>query len=269
MLVPTEQVHRINQQQEARQRAVDAYRRNILLPDVALADRRVPYTPVIKGEDGLEITAERRAQIMAEAGVKPMFALDEAGIARPTGETYGDKFDHVTPERLGESAEKNRHEMMIVLPRELTDEDITSAQEEMTGRAMWIGELENRTKCGVYGGNCVYTTNVGAVSNHEELVTAVLTACRRMREAAEDDEIQLYALMGPETKQAIDGVLVKAGKKPSRRLCGMIIRESREADTGVRINVSGVDTPDAPYARVFLHADTYDFEPEAQETENG
>ncbi len=98
------------------ERALAAYRQNIAMPDVHIADRTVAFVPVILGEDGQELTPERRRQLMAEARVRPMFDV----FGEPTGEQYTGAFNTViAQERLGESAERNRPPIRIVQPREL------------------------------------------------------------------------------------------------------------------------------------------------------
>ncbi len=71
--------------------------------------------PKIVGEDGEELTIERRRELMA--GKKPM--CDENGELR-SDENYTEQFDDdIEQERLGKTAEENRPGMRIVQPREL------------------------------------------------------------------------------------------------------------------------------------------------------
>lgn len=108
---------RISAHQQARQQAIDAYKAGIALPDVHIADRTKPIGPLkVVGEDGQEMTVERRRQLMEAAGKRPMFNPD----GTPTGEVYTNAFDKVVePERFGKSAEENRHTMRVVKPVEL------------------------------------------------------------------------------------------------------------------------------------------------------
>jgi len=98
------------------ERIVSAYRQNVALPDVHIADRESEFEPVVVAEDGEELTPERRVQLMREAGVKPMF--DEQG--KPTDQTYLGVFDDlIDQERMGKTAEENRPGYRVVQPREL------------------------------------------------------------------------------------------------------------------------------------------------------
>jgi hypothetical protein len=128
---------RIGQHQEARQRAIEAYRAGIALPDVHIADR-TDTSQVIKvvGEDGQEMTMERRRELMEKSGKRPMFNPD----GTPTGEVYTNAFDPlVEPERFGKSAEENRPPIRIVKPREL---DITAVIQEVEARKVDLTKLD-------------------------------------------------------------------------------------------------------------------------------
>lgn len=107
-------VRRISMVQLQKEKAISAYRRNIALPDVHIADRDEEYVPKVVGEDGEELTIERRRQLMA--GKKPMF--DSKG--EETQEVYTDKFDEdIEAEPLGKTAVENRPGIRVVRPREL------------------------------------------------------------------------------------------------------------------------------------------------------
>ncbi len=111
----TKAVHSINVAQMKAEKAISAYRHNIALPDVHIADRNEEFVPKIVGEDGEELTIERRRELMA--GKKPM--CDENGELR-SDENYTEQFDDdIEQERLGKTAEENRPGMRIVQPREL------------------------------------------------------------------------------------------------------------------------------------------------------
>lgn len=110
-------VHTVRADVLAADRAIMAYRNNIAAPDIAIADRTVPYVPVVLGEDGQELTPERRAQLMRESGAKPMF--NERGKLRP-GLDYRQSFDRVIDtEELGRSAVNARPGYRVVRPREI------------------------------------------------------------------------------------------------------------------------------------------------------
>jgi len=114
--IETQLVRRLDMTEVSMQRAVNAYRNGLALPDVHIADRDEKFVPRVVGEDGQELTVERRAQLMRDAGVKPMF--DEEG--HETAEHYVSAFESVIgQERFGESAERNRRGMRIVTAREL------------------------------------------------------------------------------------------------------------------------------------------------------
>jgi len=102
--------------ERAKDRVIAAYRENILLPEVALADRFAPEEiPPALGEDGEELTYERRVELMQKAGVKPM--IDENGkrvkqdyVALTTGV--------VKSEQLGASSTKFRRPVRLVQARD-------------------------------------------------------------------------------------------------------------------------------------------------------
>jgi hypothetical protein len=83
---------------------------NIALPDLYVIDRADTKPPPCLGEDGQEMTFERRQQLMA--GKKPMFDATDPNdmtTAKFTGTDYTKAFDNdITQEKLGESAIKNR-----------------------------------------------------------------------------------------------------------------------------------------------------------------
>lgn len=106
----------------ATDRAIIAYRNNIAPPEIAIADRTVEYVPTVVGEDGKEITPERRAQLMQESGAEPMFNAE----GKPNeGVNYLGVFDRVIEtERLGKSAEDARPGYRVVRPREVELENL-------------------------------------------------------------------------------------------------------------------------------------------------
>jgi len=77
-------VRHINASELSMERIVSAYRQNVALPDVHIADRESEFEPVVVAEDGEELTPERRVQLMREAGVKPMFDEQGKPTTRPT-----------------------------------------------------------------------------------------------------------------------------------------------------------------------------------------
>jgi hypothetical protein len=83
---------------------------NIALPDLYVIDRADTKPPPCLGEDGQEMTFERRQQLMA--GKKPMFEAadpNDMTTAKFTRAEYTHAFDNdIQPEKLGESAIKNR-----------------------------------------------------------------------------------------------------------------------------------------------------------------
>lgn len=125
----------INVRQMQRQRAIDAYRNNIALPDVHIADRNDRTPPRVVAEDGEELTPERRAQLMREAGVRPMFSED----GKATDQEYdGHEFDGVVEtERLGKTAEENRGPVRVVQPRELQIE----VEIDVAGSSLQVAKL--------------------------------------------------------------------------------------------------------------------------------
>lgn len=155
-------VVRMSQHQLAADKAIGAYKRNIATPDVHIADRSKSFVPVVLGEDGEEMTFERRQQLMV--GKQPMFdengePLGYSGDPLDGAEDYRGQFDgDIESERLGESAENNRGGYQAIQPKELelpfeVDEDTLEAA---TGAV--IHEAKDEV-------GCVYTTGVGVVKS--------------------------------------------------------------------------------------------------------
>lgn len=139
--------HVTNQRREA---VISAYRHNIALPELHIADRDKPFVPVIVGEDGQEMSPERRAEMMKNK--TPM--IDENRRVRgidPEAELvdYTEQFEgDIERERWGKSAEENRPGMRIVRPKQLR---IQLEVEALEG-------LEDTYVPEVDGVPCVYTT---------------------------------------------------------------------------------------------------------------
>lgn len=152
-------VHNIRYQME---RAIEAYRRNIALPDVHIASRSDRSIPPSVGEDGEEMTFERRQQLMQ--GKQTM--CDESGRVRgidpriDENNDYLHAFDNdIHPERLGKSAEDCRHQLRIVQPKVLElDFEIDDQM------------LEEAAPAGVPSlQRCVYTSGQNSVFSVETL----------------------------------------------------------------------------------------------------
>ena len=107
--------------QQRRDAAISMYRHaNIAMPDVHIADRNVEFIPKIVGDDGQELTPERRAELMKKS--KP--CVDENGRVRgldPLAEDidYVEDFKDIPQEVWGTAAVANRPPMRKITPREL------------------------------------------------------------------------------------------------------------------------------------------------------
>lgn len=108
-------VQSFNVEQVRRTRAINAYRQNIALPDVYIADKDVPLNIKVLGEDGQELTPEMRKKRMEG---KQTY-IDPA-TNRIRDINFGAQFaGEIKPEPLGESAVKNRPPIRQIVPREL------------------------------------------------------------------------------------------------------------------------------------------------------
>lgn len=85
-------------------------------PDLAIADQRVEFKPRVVGEDGQEMTFERRQQLMAGRPTLKQIA-DEV---KSTGKSVDEVYDYtkapidITIERLGKAAEAARAPWRVV-----------------------------------------------------------------------------------------------------------------------------------------------------------
>lgn len=170
--------------QAAKERALAAFRQNIALPDVHVADRTREFVPVVVGQDGAPMTAERRAEMMKAAGVKPMF--DETGKA--TGQDYSTGFDKVIEvERIGESAERNRHQIRVVQTKELSEDALRQGNIGAATVASTEGDLHipgAEDAVGAIRQNCVYTSGHGSPVRPIEFLTQIREAITKLVDAS-------------------------------------------------------------------------------------
>lgn len=106
------QEHKIDARQMQTQKCLEMYRAGIALPDLAIADRFAKYDPVIVGEDGKEMTLERRKELMKG---KPPCVVD--GDIRKDVD-YSQLVWDIPTERLGAAGARNRPGIRVVVPRE-------------------------------------------------------------------------------------------------------------------------------------------------------
>jgi hypothetical protein len=113
-LVPSSNMEsRIDIVRLRRERSIAALKNSLVLPDVWIADRSDCSQPVVLGEDGKEMTFERRQEMMR--GKQPMFMDGKA-----TETDYRAAFDQdIVPEPLGSSAVKNRPGMRILPTKDM------------------------------------------------------------------------------------------------------------------------------------------------------
>lgn len=184
----------------ARENAISAYRNNIALPDVHVADREEEFVPLVVGEDGQELTLERRRQLMEEAQVAPMFDSD----GKSTGQLYTGVFDDVvTPERLGKTAEANRHGYRFVQPREL--------------EILFEGTVSDKQlKTTTVGGAIeVYSNLQQPAVNAEELYDHIMAACSEITARTHRSPQQI--VMHPDTAAMLENPVT---------CCGIAVRHS-------------------------------------------
>jgi hypothetical protein len=115
-------VHSVSAVQQAKERVLAAYRNNIVLPDLAVADKDVPFVPKVIGEDGQEMTWERRQALMKDRPVM----LDENRRIRGMDAEADQVVDYrpsaeglIETAPLGANAEANRKPIQVVTPRVL------------------------------------------------------------------------------------------------------------------------------------------------------
>jgi hypothetical protein len=168
--------------QAAKERALAAFRQNIALPDVHVADRTKPFVPMIVGQDGAPITPERRAEMMRAAGVKPMF--DENGKA--TNQRYTESFDGVIEvERIGESAERNRHQIRVVQTKELSEDALRQGNIGEATVAGTEGDLHiPGAEDVVIRQNCVYTSGHGSPVSPTQFLAHIREALTKLAAAS-------------------------------------------------------------------------------------
>ena len=264
-------VHEHSRVQEMRERALSAYRNNIALPDVYIADRTRDFQAKVVGEDGEEMTVERRAALMREAGVKPMF--DENGD--PTDQSYvsGDEtsalrqsaFDSVIEsERLGKSAEDNREETRIIQPRELDISDIVGSDFDESTLASAQGDLhipgteyEMHRKVG-----CLYTSGCQDMADPEAMRNAIRDAVRALYDAS--GELR----KGPALCETSEGALATAQYvmqlsgiecHDSHRFLGALVKINPNMMNEVRFHGDpGFSQTAGAYTSVFMCRKLYD-----------
>ena len=251
----------VRMSQLKREKAVTAYRNNIALPDVHIADRTKDFVPLIVGDDGQPLTEERRRQLMKEAGVKPMF--DENG--QPTDQTYltgGESaFDKVIgTERLGETAEASRPGMRVVQPRELElipdlDEDSVRCAQSGT----FVPESSEQQQMSLVTGNCLYTSGQDAVTDLASLGRQIRYAMMSIIKATPRNISVHRVRMAPQTKQVLDCLYTAAKAQPfTDRFYGVPVSYSDKLRNEIRFfaDFSYADLHGC-YSSVYLHRDLY------------
>jgi len=170
-----EHVSQISRAAMNAERAISSYRKGLILPDVWVADRESGYTPTSVGEDGQEMTFERRRQMMTNKN--PMFdetgkATEEQYFNAETGESVFDK--DIEQERLGASAEENRPGLRIALVKELqlpvTDDMVDASDSPIV--------IHTPAEDGM--DTCIYSSGGDAVYDERSLRTHALEAVNRL-----------------------------------------------------------------------------------------
>lgn len=259
-------VHQHSQIQEQRERAISAYRNNIALPDVYIADRTSDYQAPTVGEDGQEMTLERRAQLMKEAGASPMF--DQQG--NPTGAAYvtdaeQSVFDQVIQsERLGQSAEANREEIRVVQPRELDMLEIVGQDFDASTLAsaeddLFVpgSEVQMQRKVG-----CLYTSGCQDMADPDAMrrairdaIRAVYTQSGELRKGPVLCETSATGLAAAQYVMELSGIETR---QPDRFL-GILVRVDSSRRNELRFyGDPAFDQTRGSYASVFLCRKLYD-----------
>lgn len=148
----------VQRAQLQRERAIAAYKRNIALEDVHIADHRSDTPePEIVGEDGEPMTWERRCELMRDKETM----VDEHGRVRGYDEEaepidYTHSFDDaIETETLGESSIRSWQGIRVIQPRELeiafeVGENFGEKREEAENDAMVA---------------CIFTTGRSAITH--------------------------------------------------------------------------------------------------------
>lgn len=166
----------VSHQQMQMRRALSAYRNNIALPDVHVASRFDRSKPPELGEDGQEMTFERRQQLMA--GKKPMLEQGEDGRVRVVEQDFRGQFDQdIEREELGKSAIANRPDARIVRPREL-ELGVTDIDHTMDATGDWIPDAGGQMS------DCLYTAP--NPQTDDDLVSELHAAIRAVVKASGD-----------------------------------------------------------------------------------
>jgi len=150
----------VRRSQLQREKAIAAYRRNIALEDVHIADRRVQSEePAVLGEDGETMTWERRCELMRDKETM----VDEQGRVRGYDEEaelvdYTGLFDGaIESETLGESSVKSWKGIRVVQPREL-DIEVEIGE--------YFGEDRSRSEQDAMAA-CIFTTGRNAIDGED------------------------------------------------------------------------------------------------------
>ncbi len=231
----------ISHQQQQVQRALAAYRNNIALPDVHVASRHDRSQPPVLGEDGEEMTFERRASLMA--GKRPMLEQTPDGRVRIVDQDFSQQFDEdIGQERLGKSAIENRPGMRVVRPKEL-ELGVTEVGGTMAPEGTWIPGTEGDVS------RCLYTApNV----NHTASLITELHACIRAVVGASGDR-RLACRGVSASSRALQRISQALGGDCESRLLGIPVTVVPHRDNEIRFHADH-EVPDlaGSYASLFL-----------------
>lgn len=255
-------VSRINIQQERRQQMISHYKNDLAVPGLHIVDKDVEFVPVIIGEDGQEMTYERRKELMK--GKPTMFDKDGNRVDFD----YRDAFE-IDTEPIGTSTQKaaEAEGYRIVKARELelaplVDADTIAAIE---------GETILHKAADV---NCVYTTGGGAARDLDTLVRYLRESFNRI--VKEIRARPTTILMSSEVYHIVHRWLKESGLAAEKvflenpRLLGIKVKINNDCGECIRVVCDyGENGAHPVFASVFVDEDQYANQLAMEETADG
>lgn len=223
--------HQIRMNQIKKAKAIEAYRNNLALPDVHVAEHwewAKPLEPKVVGDDGEELTLEKRRQIMADKRK----AVENGDLVQ--GVDYTEAFDEdIGQERLGEAAENNREGIRVVRP---IDEDSPTPENKMA--------------------ECLYTSGHDAVIDSPTLSNHTKYAMKAIIDASLERRARVHQVsMSHQTLKLIERMLKQDG---IHRYWGSDIKVNDKLGNVIRFEANPYYPETAnKYSVVFVHRDMY------------
>jgi hypothetical protein len=246
-------VHKVNISQMKAEQAVSAYKRNVAIPGVHIADRDIPFEAKEVGEDGQEMTFERRQELMK--GKPPM--IDEDGQMRD--HDYRDEFE-IETEELGETTQRELEAegYRVVQARELeVSPEIDIDMIEAAKGAPLIHRIEKV--------NCVYTTGGSVITDIHRLKHYILEAFNRV--AHETGCVATVILMSDTVLSIVKRWCEDDGTRfDGKSLWGCRIEIFKEANECIRVVCDDPELDHPVFASLFVDVDIYRAEVSEEET---